>query len=522
MKKLSIPLLLAVTIMTTVAGAYGPSQNQPVINADISPILGPVSPGYEPDVIWDLIQSVNAQAVTTNLLLGAAYAGGYFWVSGGGTSSAVTTDNKYYRFSPAGVLVDSFAQPTNSGWGWRDLAYDGSYLYAGCEVAQVVAFDPTNGQLVPTMNFPKPASLAICRALAYDPATDHFWSGNFGSNMMEFDRSGNIIWQGSPAPLTSVYGMAWDANYPAGTTLWIHDQGTPGCVFRRFDPVTHIMTTETHNVPLLPGLTSQIAGGSEMSSTYSTSYRVMVGLAQGTPADNFFVLEMESQGAMPTVTVDLVPLVYPITIPASGGSFSFYAFVTNEDSTAGNITLWTGQRLPNGSMVVPMLGPYTVNLTPGTRAWFRGQNVPGSALPGDYMYFGYAGTYPSTIMESDSFAYTKLTTGNGPWVGNWDSFGDGFPGETLEVIPLEHAILSNYPNPFNPTTTIHFTLNVAGNVSLTVYDVNGRQVTTLVNGYRLAGTHDVTFDGSNLASGVYVYTLSVNGRTSAAKMALVK
>jgi hypothetical protein len=78
------------------------------------------------------------------------------------------------------------------------------------------------------------------------------------------------------------------------------------------------------------------------------------------------------------------------------------------------------------------------------------------------------------------------------------------------------------PNPFNPTTAISYQLSAFSQVSLKVYDLSGRLVTTLVDGWREAGSHQVTFDGSNLASGVYLYALQAEGRTVSGKMMLVK
>jgi len=91
-----------------------------------------------------------------------------------------------------------------------------------------------------------------------------------------------------------------------------------------------------------------------------------------------------------------------------------------------------------------------------------------------------------------------------------------------EVGQLQYALSPNYPNPFNPTTTISFALPTATTVNLTVYDLSGRQVATLVNGWRVAGTHEVTFDGSNLASGVYTYRLQAGDFIANGKMALMK
>lgn len=79
-----------------------------------------------------------------------------------------------------------------------------------------------------------------------------------------------------------------------------------------------------------------------------------------------------------------------------------------------------------------------------------------------------------------------------------------------------------HPNPFNPTTTISFTLPNAMQVNLSIYNISGRLVETLVNGWRDAGTHEVTFDGSNLASGVYIYCLQAGEYSSSGKMVLMK
>ncbi|TKJ37234.1 hypothetical protein CEE37_14065 [candidate division LCP-89 bacterium B3_LCP] len=88
--------------------------------------------------------------------------------------------------------------------------------------------------------------------------------------------------------------------------------------------------------------------------------------------------------------------------------------------------------------------------------------------------------------------------------------------------PGEFTLYPAYPNPFNPTTTISYQLSTNSPVYLSVYDVSGRQVAELVNGYREAGAHEVTFNGSELASGIYIYHLTSGGFTESGKMVLVK
>jgi hypothetical protein len=89
-------------------------------------------------------------------------------------------------------------------------------------------------------------------------------------------------------------------------------------------------------------------------------------------------------------------------------------------------------------------------------------------------------------------------------------------------IPNNYLLAQNYPNPFNPSTKISFMLPKAGDVRLTVIDILGREVATLVNGYRNAGTHTVDFDASNFASGVYFYRIDAGTFTDVKKMVLMK
>ena len=89
-------------------------------------------------------------------------------------------------------------------------------------------------------------------------------------------------------------------------------------------------------------------------------------------------------------------------------------------------------------------------------------------------------------------------------------------------IPNTAKLNQNYPNPFNPSTVITFELPVTTDVQLKVYDITGREVMTLVNGIRPAGTHEVRFDGSRLASGLYLYRLQAENISLTRKLTLIK
>ena len=89
-------------------------------------------------------------------------------------------------------------------------------------------------------------------------------------------------------------------------------------------------------------------------------------------------------------------------------------------------------------------------------------------------------------------------------------------------LPAQYALLGNYPNPFNPTTTIRYDVRTPGQVTLKVYDVMGRLTATLYDGRAQVGRHQVQFDGSGLASGIYFVQMIAPGYSSANKMVLLK
>jgi hypothetical protein len=90
------------------------------------------------------------------------------------------------------------------------------------------------------------------------------------------------------------------------------------------------------------------------------------------------------------------------------------------------------------------------------------------------------------------------------------------------VIPKVYSLSQNFPNPFNPVTKINFTLPKQGFVTLKIYDVLGREVRTLVNEVKSAGSYAVDFNASEYSSGVYFYRLESNGFTDIKRMVLIK
>jgi pectate lyase len=140
--------------------------------------------------------------------------------------------------------------------------------------------------------------------------------------------------------------------------------------------------------------------------------------------------------------------------------------------------------------------------------WYPGQSL----IPGDDAVFTPPYSYTTDPVE-------EVKTGVMQYAGNK---GNMMGVEELQPEPSAFVLYQNYPNPFNPNTTINYSLKERGFVQLQVYDALGRLVAALVNEEKYQGNYFVKFDGSNLSSGVYVYSLKVNGFTENRKMVFLK
>jgi len=113
-----------------------------------------------------------------------------------------------------------------------------------------------------------------------------------------------------------------------------------------------------------------------------------------------------------------------------------------------------------------------------------------------------------------------------PDVPSWIDLPIVGPGLTTavhdEATPREFALKQNYPNPFNPGTTISFRLPKASYVTLKIFDMLGREVSTVVSGILPAGDHSRRWEGADLGGGVYMYRLQAEGQSETRKLILMR
>ncbi|MBU0517600.1 T9SS type A sorting domain-containing protein, partial [bacterium] len=140
-----------------------------------------------------------------------------------------------------------------------------------------------------------------------------------------------------------------------------------------------------------------------------------------------------------------------------------------------------------------------------------------------YHYNVYTGGYPDITWHVASFEFEKTDTGVGVAQNGWENIGESFDDTADKGLRTNgHQLLTNYPNPFNPTTSLQYSIPAGGFVSLKVFDVLGREVAKLVDGYRDSGIHHVGWDASGMASGVYIYTLTAGDFNANGKVVLLK
>jgi hypothetical protein len=385
--------------------------------------------------------------------VGVEFDGRYFWVTG---RHGVDEFHKLHKFDRDGNLIASYEQNTRSLWGWRDLAFDGRYLYASDE-NELAVIDTANGQMVDTI--PMPSSIPPpLRGLAYDPASHNFWAANFLSNIIEFDRSGQTI--NSFPNDHHVFGLAWDDASRDGPWLWVFSQdGAPPLEISQFDPRNGVYTGTNFTAIDHNGGEPDLAGGASFSTEWDQSKGIIFCLVMGrtTQFDSFDNV----QG------YEITP--YPRWL---------------------SVTPASGTIAPSESQ------PLTIRL-----------DFSDSSFVPDSLYQGM-------IRIENNSAYAPaipVSVGVLSGINNDDG-----------TLPREFALYHNYPNPFNSSTLIRFSLPQSSQVKLDIYNILGQKVTTLLDGNLHAGNYSIIWDGGHMASGVYFARLTADGISKMESMTLVK
>jgi len=223
--------------------------------------------------------------------------------------------------------------------------------------------------------------------------------------------------------------------------------------------------------------------------------------------------------------VEVYPHDQPIVIPPEGGDITYDGWVFNFFGHAGRVDIWTYAFVPEMGRYGPIDLYESVRIPVDSLGMNEiTEHVPGIAPVGDYVFVAYVGNYPSTIIDSSCFYFTKAGAIAGG-IADWESLKGWFEGEFLSTesgLPTHYTLSQNYPNPFNTTTTINYQLPVDGHVKLEAYNTLGQKVATLVDEKQKAGYRLVNWDASEVSSGLCFYKLTAGDYTETKRMMLLK
>jgi hypothetical protein len=177
-----------------------------------------------------------------------------------------------------------------------------------------------------------------------------------------------------------------------------------------------------------------------------------------------------------------------------------------------------------------------IQLSNPYNGWTTGNYSPSNFYPNsgspaltgaNFSYPGFNNFTPTT--------YRGAFDQNGTWANGWTNFRPDTVNYKIlpigiqpvsNIVPKQYSLQQNYPNPFNPATSIKFDIAMTGFVKLAVFDILGREVTNIVNEVLKSGEYKISYNASNLPSGVYIYRLSVTNEittwSASKKLMLVK
>lgn len=212
-----------------------------------------------------------------------------------------------------------------------------------------------------------------------------------------------------------------------------------------------------------------------------------------------------------------------------GGFFS-----TAGDVPANNVAKWNGSSWSAlGSGVSDVVNAIAVN---GNEVYVGGRFPQVNTMLANYIARWNGSSWSTLGSGLNYYVHAVATRGSEVYVGGEFQEAGGKPSwyfalwhagttavaENVSELPRKYALSQNFPNPFNPSTTIRYALPQAGDVTLKVYNLVGNEIETLVSDKQSAGKHEIRWNPVGLPSGVYFYRLKIEGFVQTKKLILIK
>ena len=270
------------------------------------------------------------------------------------------------------------------------------------------------------------------------------------------------------------------------------------------------------------------------------------------------IVHIEGEPEPPSIEITMIPRFDSDIVSADGGRVVFdLGFRNNTDRRIYFIADIRASHEDGTIYKHLAYSPFEILLYPGEFVAERlMQRAPGRIAAGEYTLYCVAGNRGNARLDSAAITVTKLAaevagSNGGEMIEDWGAVYamNGAPtmtndlwttegiyredgsqvlgsNSTLavgdEVMPEAFSLEQNYPNPFNPSTTINFALPTSGNVSLTIYNLNGLEIAQVANGHYEAGNHSIAFSPASLSSGTYLYVLETGSFREVKRMVYLK
>jgi hypothetical protein len=334
------------------------------------------------------------------------------------------------------------------------------------------------------------------------------YTSSFGSGLQDFyvvrtDSIGNTLWENTYGGPQDDYAKSVKQTPDNGFII----VGSTASFGAGFTDCYIVRTNASGDT-----LWTRAYGGYDDERAYSVDLTSDGGYIVGGHTSSFgsgdydvWLLRLAGEVQEPVVSIDMIPDNPPITVPP-GGSFTYTGVLINNTDLRQLVDVGIYLDVPgigrygpiDGILDIP-LDAYDTLIAESMR-----QRVPRFAPLGEYNYVAICGDYPTMRYDSVMFEFAVAGMESGPG-DDWNT--DSWIDRGI-ILPKEIILGENYPNPFNSQTSIEFILPEAARVELKVYNILGQELETLADGFRSPGRHEVIWDATGFASGIYFYKLT--------------
>jgi photosystem II stability/assembly factor-like uncharacterized protein len=413
---------------------------------------------------------------------------------------AACEDYNVYKTTDGGLTWFQVTQPAVSTSDFETCAFvdaNTGYVFG----ASSGAFKTTDGGTTWT---PLTTAITTVYASHFINATTGFIGGSSGGFEMTTDGGATftpVTTSMGTSAIYSVYMVNSNVGYLCGSTGKVNKTTDGGATWNSIDPGTYTPTLysldfKDENNGMVVGSTGQTFYTNDGGATW-TWENTSMSTVYGVYVEKF---STDTSAAYICGTNSYIMKNQHVIVPVELASFS--ASINGDDVT---LSWMTATELNNSG--------FQVERTTGKQNWTELGFIQGHGTSSETQVYTFidkdlvAGTYNYRIKQIDfdgTYKYFNLK-------------------EEVDIsAPSSYDLSQNYPNPFNPSTKIKYSVPVEGLVNIAVYNILGEKVANLVNSVQKAGNYELTFNATNLASGMYIYRMESGNYVSIKKMMILK